>query len=315
MTEPDVLAVRQLASEPTDESVTRAWYRITQLEAVARPSVSRRRFLIPVAAAGLVVAAGGATALLQPGRRFTPSASPDVVDALNTLAAAAATGTATPIPPGQLIHLEGDGWASVSRGADMNTLRIERQVANLWLDPQGLIVVRDGDGSVPTLPTVEEQRDWLRDKGPGLLQPTPQWLAGLPTDPGKLLKLLRREVGTHKSWSVDHQLWDAMANLYFSGEIALTPQTRAALLRSFAGMNGLSVRDTVFNGQRLVAIRHTENETVEEILFDPVTGRAVGRASGWLGPEVTIIQATAGPTLDPNISYMTTWTQSIVGPL
>ena len=42
----------------------------------------------------------------------------------------------------------------------------------------------------------------------------------------------------------------------------------------------LSAGSTTIDGKRLYTIRQTENGEFDELLFDPATGRAVGRASG-----------------------------------
>jgi hypothetical protein len=159
---------------------------------------------------------------------------------------------------------------------------------------------------------IARQREYLRQSGPGLRMPTPQWLASLPTDTGELLKLLRLETGDHEKWTVDHLLWDAMAQLYSSCELLLTPTIRAALLRSFTGLSGLSVRHVSIDGQQLVAIRQTDGKNGNEIIFDPQTGRAVGRGNSYSGDDLTVVQPPTGPTLDPGVLYQATWVQTIV---
>lgn len=148
----------------------------------------------------------------------------------------------------------------------------------------------------------------------GIHYPTLAWLAGLPTDPEELLARLRGEGAHPVDWNADHQLWGRMAQIYAYCEIALSPRQRAALLRAFTGMSGMSVRDVEVDGKLLVAIRQTDDTDNggNEILFDPATGRAVGRGSTYSGDDVTITQAPSGPVLAPGVLYQATWTQSIV---
>ena len=106
-----------------------------------------------------------------------------------------------------------------------------------------------------------------------------------------------------------------MGQLYSSCEILLTPKQRATLLRAFTGLSGLSMRYVTIDGRQLIAIRQTDGDSGNEIIFDPLTGRAVGRGSSYDGDDLTVIQAPNGPTLDPGVMYQATWTQSIVDKL
>jgi hypothetical protein len=311
-TEPEVLAVRQLASEPSSESITRTWYRMTQLES-KKHTVSRRRFLIPVAAAAVIGAltVGSVVFISSDGPRggdYQFGASLETLAALESLALAAEGTTLTTLGPGQKTHSETDGWAATfNLSNDPDTGVMEPQPREVTFDPNGMIalsVKADGEdvgGGEPTPPQPASLRF-----------PTPAWLAALPAEPVALLAFLRVQTGTHEKWTVDHQLWDAMAHLYSACEIILTPQTRAALLRSFGGMSNLTSREITLDGRALIAVRHTEGDSADEILFDPATGKAVGRSSLWLGSGVTLIQPPAGPVTEPNVLYVGTWVQSIV---
>lgn len=322
LNEPDVVAVRSLAADPTDESVTRSWYRITQLS--ARPSPSRRRFLVPVAAGVALTVLAGATAFYfargDEGGQYLAGTPVKVVTALDLLVEAAALTQPESIPDGKLIYTEIHGWAAQFSG-DGNTGQMEAQPREIVFDPNGGIALKIAAGGIDMLTgpranaqgNIDQARALLASEGPGIRRPTLAWLAGLPSDPGKLLAELRRSTGTHDKWSVDEQLWDAMAGLYESHEIAMAPQLRVALLRSFKGIDGLAAREIALDGRALIAIRFTEEKHGNEILFDPATGRAVGRSSLYFG-QMTLVQPATGQVADPNVTYVATWTQKIVDP-
>jgi hypothetical protein len=322
MTDPDLLAVRQLAPESTDESVTRSWYRITQLEAI-RSRPSRLGRLKPVLAAfAVVLLAFASVAVLKvgPGTLWPVASTTETINTLHALADAAEAGAPAPqLTEGQLIRVKTEGWAG---GCGNTECQIQPQPREVWFNPQGMISVKVMAGSEVLFPRTDDgagkpltEDEQERVPAPGLSAPTPQWLAGLPTDTGQLLRLLRRETADNESWTKDHQLWDAMGQLYASCEILLTPTQRATLLRAFTGLSGLSTRHVSIDGVQLIAIRQTDGDNGHEIIFDPQTGRAVGRGSSYSGDDLTIIPAPNGPTLDPDVLYQATWTQSIVDKL
>ncbi|HZM75907.1 MAG TPA: hypothetical protein VFC19_09285 [Candidatus Limnocylindrales bacterium] len=303
----DLEAVRRLAAEPTDESVARTWYRITKLEAKRAP---RRRRLVP-AVAGLAVLAVVAASLvvyrMGQGVLFPVASAPEAVALLNSMADLAEAGPPVFATHGLLVRTESHGQAGV---CSPTSCQLEPQDREQLYDPrQGQMVkLRDGErdllgGSWAWLPPEE-----------GILRPTFAWLTSLPIDRQMLLASLRKSVGEHDSWTVDHQLWDAMGQFYAYCEMALSPPKRAQLLRALAGVTGLSVRDLVVDGVPLVAIRQTDKDSGAEIIFDPATGYAVGRASVFLGDSVTIIPMPGGPQLDKGVMYQVTWKQTITMP-
>ena len=104
-------------------------------------------------------------------------------------------------------------------------------------------------------------------------------------------------------WSDDHRLFSAVSDLMVSAEPLLEPATRTALYGALGTVDRLTALDTTAEGLRVYAIRHTENGSIDEILFDPATGRFLGRGSG---NEDTPPPASAGgiePPVDPGISY------------
>ncbi len=312
MTEPDLVAVQQLAPPPSDESLTRTWYRITQLS--ARPP-QRHRHWIPVtaAAAVLLLAAASLTILrVGPGRLWPVASTSDAVTTLYALADTAAAGPAAPtVHSGQFIYVQLDGWAAgFGANGEKSKGVLGPQPRHIWYDPDGMVAVKITDGTKDFGVGGKPGTEPGTVKPPtGLLAPTPQWLAALPTDPDQLLAVLRNQMGSKSSWTVDHELWDAMAQLYSEADVMMSPQTRSALLRAAARMTGLSVREVAPD---LVAIRQTDRDSGVEILFQPSTGRAVGRAEAFLGSGVTIERPADAPDFPANIVYQTTWTQSIV---
>lgn len=306
----DLEAVRRLAAEPTDESVTRTWYSITKLEAQKAPR--RRRRLIP-AVAGLAVVAVLAASLViyrtGQGVLFPVASTPEAVALLRSMADLAAAQTTVTVVGGGSVRTESRG---VGGACHPTECRLEPQDHHQWYDPYKGEVVKLIDGERDML-----AGDRIMDPGTGpvgLSRPTLDFLDSLPSDPQRLLTLLRKLVGHNDSWTVDHQLWDAVGQLYAYCEIVLTPRQRAGLLRALAGVTGLSVRDLVVDGVPLVAIRHTDKTSGAEIIFDPATGHAVGRATVVLGGKVTIHQAPGGPLLDEGVIYQATWKQTITAP-
>ncbi|WP_117213036.1 CU044_5270 family protein [Allorhizocola rhizosphaerae] len=298
-TDSDLVAVRSLGAEPTEESLTRTWYRMTKPPKRIRP---RSRVLAPVAVAAVVLAlVGGSLVVYRTGAGvYWPVAStPDTVATLKALADKAAAGAPVTIGPGQVVHTSGNGVAGCGGATECV---IESRTMQLWYDVHA--------GRVVNLPEdVEQARTQPegQESPVGVHRPTLEWLATLPTDPEKLLAHLRIEIGRHDRWTVDGQLWDMLAQMYSYCELALTPAQRANLLRAFTGMSGLSTRDIAVDGRSLIAIRHTDDTKGKEILFDPDTGRVVGRASYFLGEGVTIINP-----FDVNGVSRMLWTQSVV---
>jgi hypothetical protein len=289
----DLAVIRGLGAEPADESLTRTWYRMTKREK-RRP---RSRVLAPVAVAAAVLALVGGTLVVYragAGVYWPVASTPDTISTLNALADTASLGTPLTIGPDQVILTEMD---SVAGACSPTECVIEAQTTTKrWYDVHA--------GQMINLPIEAQAKAERRS---GIHAPTLQWLASLPTDPKKLLAHLRVEVGQHQRWTVDGQLWDRMSELYAQCELALTPAQRAALLRAFTGMTGLSTRHIALDGRSLVAIRQTDDTNGHEILFDPDTGRAVGRASYYLGSDVTFVNP-----FEPGGLSRSIWTQSVV---
>jgi len=298
----DLEAVRRLAAEPTDESVARTWYKLVNLQ----KAPAKRRRLVPAFAGLAVVALMAASFVIYrtgQGTLFPLASTAEAVALLNSMADLAEAGPPVFATQGLLVRTESHGQAGA---CGPTSCQLEPQDRDQLYDPRQGQMVRMREGERDLLA-------WLPPEA-GILRPTTEWLTSLPIDRQKLLASLRKSVAEHDSWTVDHQLWDAMGQFCAYCELALSPPKRAQLLRALAGVTGLSVRDLVVDGVPLVAIRQTDKDSGAEIIFDPATGHAVGRASVFLGDSLTIIPMPGGPQLDKGVMYQVTWRQTITMP-
>jgi hypothetical protein len=333
-TDPEVVAVRELPPgmpDVTDESVSRTWRLMTARRSA--PARSWPRLLVPVTAAAMVVGlAVGATVVFRPadlsfGSGSTPAEektaesnlappSPEAVAVLNAMAAVAAEKPTTvpPIAPGQYVFVRHDGWAAAMSAHDASnqTATVREQDREYWFDPQGMVLRAASFDGEPARPEHESI-----PAGPAagtITRPTPEWLASLPTEPAKLLTELRSAMAEDGPWSVDHQLWSALQDFYLTCDLLLSSELRAGLLRAFTSLRGITSSEVTIDQRRLVAIRHTERGNGDEILFDPTTGRAVGRRSVDVDGTVTVDPASP-VRLGPGVTYQATWTQAVVDAL
>ncbi|MFF7858074.1 CU044_5270 family protein [Streptomyces sp. NPDC007904] len=80
--------------------------------------------------------------------------------------------------------------------------------------------------------------DGGRASAPGVHRPTYAWLAGLPTESGALLALLREQVVPADGQSVDHAVFDVIGELLH--ETIVPPPVAAALYRVAADLPGVT---------------------------------------------------------------------------
>lgn len=270
----------------------------------------------------------------------------DARAALGALTAAGRTAAAAPLAAGQLIYVHTEGvTASYNVGSDNGT--IGREDHEMWLDPQGMIalkITRDGedmmDGASEKVPAaggattdaqqtdprkkavlekklgdpeaeIAQLRQELADNGPSAIRPTPAWLAGLPADPAAVRALLLGDTGVNK-WSDDHRLFTAVSDLLINAEPILAPATRTALYGALGTIGELTALDTTAEGLRVYAIRHTENGSIDELLFDPASGRFLGRGSGHESLPAPAAAGGIEPPVDAGISYRAVSTYKIV---
>jgi len=140
---------------------------------------------------------------------------------------------------------------------------------------------------------------------PGSGNPTPAYLASLPTDPGALLAVLRDEVDVAGP-DGDRQVFKAGAALATAADALLPPRLRAALYRALAAVPGVErIPGRVdLAGRPGVAIAHTSNGKRTEIVIDPATSRTLGYR------VVTVSELDGMPP--GTVVYATTEDQKIV---
>jgi hypothetical protein len=106
-----------------------------------------------------------------------------------------------------------------------------------------------------------------------------------------------------------------LGQFYSSTDVILSTPLRAALLRSFTRLDGLTVGEVKVDDRSLVAIRSTQGDDAYAILFDPQTSKAVGRQSQYLGTDLVIKQPPSGPRFPAGLTYHVTWYQAVVNSL
>ncbi|OQO93774.1 hypothetical protein B1813_04390 [Saccharomonospora piscinae] len=141
--------------------------------------------------------------------------------------------------------------------------------------------------------------DWFAEqpctRPGGWHNPTPEWQAGLPRDPGALLDRLRRDAPDNTRGDVELLVLAAQA--LRSG--LLTEEVRSALYAALASLPGLEVTAERANvdGRVGTALGMDDGTVLEEIIIDPDTGRFLGDrqvASGGSDlPEGTVLSYTA----------------------
>jgi hypothetical protein len=171
-----------------------------------------------------------------------------------------------------------------------------------WYDPRGMVFLgyrQDGrmqpGGPAPSGPPAH----------PDLLHITPQWIDGLPTDPGKLRDLLLEQSADYAGdWSNRHGMWEALAELFHTSDFAIPVDVRTAIYQVMAQEKGLSASHTTVAGHDVYVISRVERDDAQQLLFDAQTGRCIGRRSLFLGDD-------PGAPADRIMSW-SIWTQSVV---
>ncbi|RSM37268.1 hypothetical protein DMA12_37555 [Amycolatopsis balhimycina DSM 5908] len=139
---------------------------------------------------------------------------------------------------------------------------------------------------------------------PGLANPTPTYLASLPTDPGRLLAILRASVGQDGP-NGDRQVFKAGTALATSADALLPPGLRAALYQALAQVPGVAriPGQVDLAGRPGVAIAHTYDGKRTEIVIDPATSRTLGyrmvttAALDGMAPGTVVYSATKNQKL------------------
>jgi hypothetical protein len=239
----------------------------------------------------------------------------DGADATRVMTLAAQTTQATPpltAGPGQYIYRQ-------TRSTDLGSYTFPAGTVNVfasqqrqdWLDPRkGLadaryistrrivgpvtgqdaaLAAKVGFDLHPAAKTTDSAHPDQSGKGdatppptaPGMRNPTPRYLDSLPTDPAKLLAVIRQEARSEGSAkeSMDATAFDMVGDLIVWGDPILSPQLRAALYRAVALIPGVSRAPGTFeldNGGKGVAVGLAEGNTRDEIIFDPISLHPLG---------------------------------------
>ena len=310
----DLTAVRELtdeiASSPREASLARSWLAITERQ---RPGRQRRlvRRLVPVAA-GLVVvilvAAGwfvvgpgaGSHVVLPADGQSIP-----IAQAWDDIIAAARSARPTTVPDGSVIYVNQTGAGAMITN-DGTPWKMQTQDRGSWFDPRGMVFLgyREAGGELqkgedpPTGPVAHAD----------LMHDTPQWIASLPTDPSALRDLLlpqgKQIAG---DWSDRHGLWEGLAELFHTADFVIPVDVRTAIYRVMAQEKGLSANRTVVAGRDVYVITRVERDGAQQLLFDPATGRCIGRRSLFFGDD-------PGAPADRVMSW-SIWDQHVVAKL
>lgn len=140
---------------------------------------------------------------------------------------------------------------------------------------------------------------------PGLANPTPAYLASLPTDPDQLMAVLRAAVG-EEGPNGDRQVFKAGVTLATTADALLSPELRAALYQAIATVPGVEriPGQVDLAGRAGVAIAHSYHGKRTEIVIDPATSRTIG---------FRMVTLTAQDGIPPGtVIYSTTTNQKVV---
>lgn len=239
----------------------------TWLLTAAPPRRRPRRALAGVAAATVLgVVAAVATVVLPSDGPGGPS--PAAAAEIERLAIRAAVTPADLVGPGQLVHTVD---VFKQDGVDEHQTQ-PRQRRESWVRPDGGSWVRTtGGGRTET--RFRPRWDFV-----GLNSPTPDFLAGLPTEPGALADHLHANVTG--STSHERAVFTAVGDMLRPG--FAPPELRAAALRVLLTLPHVDVeKDVSFpSGTTGTAIVWTEHDRdgvrVEKLVVDPSTARVLG---------------------------------------
>jgi hypothetical protein len=265
----------------------------------------RRRWYLwaaPLTAAAVALATIAAVGLLAQRDNagpagFTRGPELDVAAVFAELEAAAPTTRVPSLPGGGYLY---ERRETLDPGGE--------QVLESWNELNGLIPVKlrvngkDADSRPSVAEIAGSARTRLAEEGPNLHNPTPAWLAGLPTDPARLIPVLRAGVP-----DVD-PLATRCAALFFHADPLLPGPVRLALLKILAATPGVSASEVRIGGKRHYAVRYDGVGGPSELFFDPATAHAVGGAT-------LFSQAGPGPSAGPQPDDAQLWTFKIVSKL
>jgi hypothetical protein len=201
----------------------------------------------------------------DPGVVGAPVAIDRVV---NDMVAVSASVTPATVADGQLVYAR-------IETAEAGATRLNER----WLDPNGMqpvaIII---DGQVQPPPSFPDQLS------PGsVIRPTPQWLAGLTTDPTELYRMFFSAMpsgpggGSGKLPQVDY-VFGSIVEFLFICEPILPAAQRAAVFRVLGQIAGIKANELNVAGRHLYLVQ--DPVFSDGLLLDPATGHAVGERWG-----------------------------------
>ncbi|MCQ9186067.1 CU044_5270 family protein [Streptomyces sp. IBSBF 2953] len=234
-------------------------------------------------AAGLTVGIGAGRHGGDPGTRAgasgtRPAGSHSAVVTLDRMAAVAMGTRVQPVREDQFVYVRSRVAENVGewgKSVKLGPLR-ERQV---WFSQQ--------QGPVVDVGLIREDgQDWPIEVGvpdgtnprdsavpAGVLRPTYAWLASLPTEPGRLLSRLYREIRVEKGDDGDQEVFDRIGDLI--REQIMPPATAAAFFKATARIPGVTEVDDAVDavGRHGIAIAREDvrHGTRTEWIFDART--------------------------------------------
>jgi hypothetical protein len=275
----------------------------------------RRRREVVLAAIGLIVALVVGVLLELRGRdqtdpdpgyvaAGTPLVPGELIpadEAWAKLIAVAPLAEPVAAPEGRLIYIRTDGPA-MNRDAG-GVWRWQWTVLQMWLDPWDMEPVEIRIDGISIMGRVEDPAG--NSTAPAdLIHPTAAWLASLPTDPVTLREaLLAKSSGG--AWSAEHEMWESVGNLCSFADLLLPTDVRVALYQALALEEGLTARRMTLGDQELIAIGRDIRTDGQQLLFDPTTGRCVGRRSLHKGDPIEGV----GPE---GVRDWSVWRQTVV---
>ncbi|SEB32929.1 hypothetical protein SAMN04489727_0632 [Amycolatopsis tolypomycina] len=201
-------------------------------------------------------------------------------------------------------------WSVVAEGTAPKLVRTTRGLGAHPLTPaDGAKLARYGTDytkvTTATYDPAAHPKTAETPAAPGLGNPTPAYLASLPTDPGRLLAVLRESVDVPGP-DGDRQVFKAGTGLATAADALLPPALRAALYQALAMVPGVEriPGQVDLAGRAGVAIALTAKGKRTELVIDPETSRTLG---------FRMVTATALDGMAPGtVVYSATKNQKVV---
>ncbi|MBP2321300.1 hypothetical protein JOF56_001685 [Kibdelosporangium banguiense] len=300
------LATLRAQVPPGEESLAGARAELMRAAGSPVPAEKKRHWGRWVAAIA-TIAAVVAGVLIVPTLQFGDEPAPSTASAAAVLNSAAdKIGASDPVvKPGQYLYTESHEWHSVTIAGDKPLTYLEESVTQTWIPADRTqewlqrssttgqrkwITGSDAElkalGINPDENTPEELRakcgDFYLNPGEqpcqrqgGWERPTPEFLAGLPTDPKQLYDLLRA-AAAKQSQDPDLEVLVVVSDTIRS---ATAPAAvRANLYRAVALSPDLKISDNNANldGRVGVGLGFERGGLRQELIIDPVTGQFIG---------------------------------------